>query len=62
VLRSNYHSGLCGMFNVASRGEELLTLVITASHRMQSPFSASQNHSWPSLTKASMSSFPPLVE
>jgi hypothetical protein len=41
-LRSSYHSGLRGMFDLVSRGEELLTLVIVAWHRMQHPLSASQ--------------------
>jgi hypothetical protein len=42
-------SGLCGMFDVACRGEEFLALVIAAWHRMQPPLSASQNHSQPSI-------------
>jgi hypothetical protein len=42
-------SGLYGMFDVVSRGEEILALVIAAWHRMQPLLSACQNHSQPSI-------------
>jgi hypothetical protein len=62
VLRSSYRSGLCGMFDVASRREELLALVIAAWHRRQPPLSTSQTTVSLPMTKAPMSSFPPLAE
>jgi hypothetical protein len=57
VLRSSYHSGLCGMFDVASWGEELMTLVIASWHWMQPPLSAGQTTVSLSLPKAPMSWF-----
>jgi hypothetical protein len=62
VLRSSYHSGHCGMFDVVSQGEELLVSIIASWHRMQSPLSASQTIVSLSLSKAPMSFFPPLAE
>jgi hypothetical protein len=62
VFRSRYYSGLYGMFDVASRGEELLALVITTWHRMPPSLSASQTTVSLSLSKAPMSSFSPLTE
>jgi hypothetical protein len=61
VLRSSYHSGLCGMFDVASRGEGLLALVIAAWHRVQPPLSVSQTTVSLPLIKACMSYFPHLL-
>jgi hypothetical protein len=62
VLRSDYHSGLYGMFDVTSRGEELLALVIVAWHRMQPLLSACQPTVSLSFLEAPMSSFPLLTE
>jgi hypothetical protein len=62
VLRSSYHSGLCAMFDVMSRGEELLALDIAVWHRMQPPLSASETSVSLSLSKGPMSSFSPLAE
>jgi hypothetical protein len=50
------------MFNFASRGEELLALVIAAWHRMQPPLSTSQTTFSLSLSKGPMTSFPPFAE
>jgi hypothetical protein len=60
---SNYHSGLCGRFDVGSHGEELLALVIAAWHLMHPPLSACQKpqSTFPCL-KAPKPSFPPLAE
>jgi hypothetical protein len=43
-VRSSYHSGLCGMFDVVSRGEELLDLLVVEAfgHRMQPQLFACQ--------------------
>jgi hypothetical protein len=43
-FRSYCHSGLGGMFDVASQVEEHLALVLVVWHGIQPPLSASQNH------------------